>query len=91
MKLSRNVSDRAYGTFVNFLDYKLRWLGKELIKVDRYFPSSKTCSDCGYINKNLELNDRNWICPICGQKHDRDKNAAINIRKEGIRLVLAKQ
>ena len=91
MKLGRNVSDRAYGTFVNFLDYKLRWLGKELIKVDRYFPSSKTCSDCGCVNNNLKLNDRDWICPICGKKHDRDINAAINIKKEGIRLVLQKQ
>lgn len=91
MKMGRNVSDRAYGTFVNFLDYKLRWLGKELIKVGKYFASSKICSDCGYINSNLELNDRDWICPICGKKHDRDVNAAINIKKEGIRLVLQKQ
>ena len=91
MKIGRNVSDRAYGTFVNFLDYKLRWLGKELIKVGKYFASSKICSDCGYINSNLELNDRDWICPICGKKHDRDVNAAINIKKEGIRLVLQKQ
>ena len=77
--------------FLNLLSYKLDWLGKKLIKVDRYFPSSKLCNKCGYKNDKLQLSDRDWICPICGEKHDRDKNAAINIRNEGIRLVLQNQ
>lgn len=91
MKLGRNISDRGYGHFLHFLDYKLSWLGKKLVKVGKYFPSSKTCNKCGYINKELELSDRKWICPMCGEKHDRDENASINIKKEGIRLVLQNQ
>ena len=91
IKFGIDVSDRSYGMFLNFLSYKLDWLGKKLIKVDRYFPSSKLCNKCGYKNDKLQLSDRDWICPICGEKHDRDKNAAINIRNEGIRLVLQNQ
>ena len=91
IKFGIDVSDRSYGMFLNFLSYKLDWLGKKLIKVDRYFPSSKLCNKCGYKNDKLQLSDRDWICPICGENHDRDKNAAINIRNEGIRLVLQNQ
>ena len=88
MKFGIDIADRSYGTFLNFLSYKLEWLGKKLIKVDRYFASSKLCNKCGYKNDNLQLSDREWSCPICGEKHSRDINAAINIKNEGIRLVL---
>ena len=91
IKFGIDVIDRSYGTFLNYLTYKLNWLGKKLIKVDRYFASSKLCNKCGYKNDNLQLSDREWTCPICGEKHNRDVNAAINIRKEGIRLVLQNQ
>ena len=56
--------------------------------MDRYFPSSKRCNECNYKNEELTLSQRSWVCPICGKKHDRDINAAINIKKEGIRIVL---
>ena len=91
MKFGIDVIDRSYRTFLNYLTYKLDWLGKKLIKVDRYFASSKLCSKCGFKNDNLQLSDREWTCPICGEKHNRDVNAAINIKNEGIRLALQKQ
>jgi len=87
IKLTKRLIDRPNATFLNYLNYKLEWRGKKLIKVGRYFPSSKKCSECGYINQNLTLNDREWVCPICGKKHDRDVNAAINIKNEGLRLL----
>ena len=86
-KFGKTLIDRPYYMFLSFLEYKLNWRGKKLIKVDRYFPSSKLCSECGYKNANLTLNDRHWTCPICGKIHDRDINAAINIKKEGLKLL----
>ena len=68
------------------MEYKALWNDKQVIHIDRFFPSSKTCSKCGWINNSLTLKDRNWICPKCGEKHDRDFNAAINILNEGYRL-----
>ena len=88
LRLGITIFDLGYGRFLNYLDYKLKWLGKKLIKVDRYYPSSQLCSNCGYRKSDLLLSTRQWICPECGNKHDRDLNAAINIKKEGIRLVL---
>ncbi len=88
MKLGKSISDLGYGTFLNYLSYKLEWLNKKLVKVDRYFPSSQLCSECGYQKTDLILSTRAWICPKCGVKHNRDVNAAINIKKEGIRMVL---
>ena len=88
LKLGISIFDLGYGTFLNYLSYKLKWLNKKLIKVDRYFPSSQLCSACDYRKSDLTLNQRNWVCPICGFKHDRDYNAAINIKKEGIRMIL---
>ena len=82
------VLDLGYGTFLNYLTYKLEWLNKKLIKVDRYFPSSQLCSACNYRKSDLTLNQRSWVCPECGINHDRDYNAAINIKKEGIRIIL---
>ena len=88
LKLGISIFDLGYGTFLNYLSYKLKWLNKKLIKVDRYFPSSQLCSNCSYRKTDLTLNQRHWTCPECKKKHDRDLNAAINIKKEGIRMIL---
>ena len=84
--LGKATYDNAYATFVKMLQYKMEDRGKKLIMVDRYFPSSKTCHVCGCVNKDLTLNDKVWKCPMCGTILDRDHNAAINIRNEGIRI-----
>ena len=81
--------DNGYGMFLTFLQYKLEERGKYLVKVDKFFPSSQICSNCGYRNDELkDLRIRKWTCPHCGVKHDRDINAAINIRNEGLRTLL---
>ena len=77
---NRKISDLAWNMFVQMLQYKCDWYGKNLIKIGRFDPSSKTCSECGYIKHNLTLDDREWECPICHAKHDRDVNAARNIK-----------
>ena len=69
------------------LAYKARWSGRTLSVVDRWYPSSKACSACGAVNKALTLNQRYWTCPSCGAEHDRDFNAAVNIEREGLRLL----
>ena len=88
LKFGITIFDLGYGTFLNYLSYKLEWLNKKLIKVDKYFPSSQLCSNCSYRKTDLALNQRHWICPSCGEHHDRDFNAAKNIKKEGIRILL---
>ena len=88
LRLGITIFDLGYGTFLNYLSYKLEWLNKRLVKVDRYFPSSQLCSKCGYRKTDLLLSTRSWTCPECQNKHDRDNNAAINIKKEGIRMIL---
>jgi putative transposase len=87
LNLGKSVADNGWGMFTTMLKYKLENEGKYLIKIDKWFPSTKKCNDCGYVNSELELSDREWICPSCGVKHDRDYNAAKNIQDEGIRLV----
>lgn len=87
--LAKAISDVGWGTFTNFLDYKLQRKGGKLVEIDRWFPSSKLCSNCFYQLSDLPLDVREWICPYCGTHHDRDGNAAINIRAEGIRLLKA--
>ena len=90
LNFGKSVSDNGWGMFIRFLQYKLEEKGKRLIKVDKFFASSQICSVCGYKNsetKNLSI--RAWDCPKCGTHHDRDINAAINIKNEGIRLVFA--
>ena len=83
--------DNGYGKFLAFLQYKLEERGKYLVKVDKYFPSSRICSDCGCRNDAVkDLRVRHWKCPQCGEEHDRDVNAAINIRNEGLRMLLKK-
>jgi putative transposase len=81
--LSRNLSDVGLGLFYQTLAYKCEWQGINLIKIGQFEPSSKACSDCGEINKDLVLADRKWTC-VCGAKHDRDLNAAINIKNFGL-------
>lgn len=82
--LAQSINSVAWNEFVRQLKYKSEWYGKNVILIGRFEPSSKTCSSCGYIKSDLTLSDREWICPQCGTKHDRDVNAAINIKKFGI-------
>ncbi len=79
--------DFSWGEFTRMLDYKMTRQGKHLVKVGRFYPSSKLCSNCGYKHKTLNLSDREWICPECGTYHKRDKNASRTIKKEGIRIL----
>ena len=81
--LSKSVMDSGWGEFVRQLEYKSQWYGRSLVKVDRFFPSSKTCSHCGCIKEHLNLSERNWTCSECGVVHDRDYNASVNIKAEG--------
>ena len=83
----RGVGDAGLGEIRRQLEYKATWRGRALIAVDRFYPSSKTCSTCGEIHAGLKLADRRWRCERCGSEHDRDSNAAINIRREGLRLI----
>lgn len=85
-KLSKHIADASWGTFVRLLQYKCDWYGKELVKVNRFYPSSKSCSNCGWINQTLKLSDREWTCKSCGVVHDRDVNASVNILKEGLKI-----
>lgn len=90
LHFGKSVCDNGWGMFVSFLKNKLEEQGKKLVKVGKYFASSQTCSYCGYVNKETKnLRIREWDCPKCGRNHDRDVNAAVNIRKEGMRIVFA--
>jgi len=82
--LSKSISDAGWGEFIRQLEYKSDWYGKNLIRINRFVPSSKTCSDCGYVLDELDLSVREWECPQCGTLHDRDINAARNIKKMGL-------
>lgn len=88
MHFGKSVLDNSYGKFREMLEYKLRRQGKRLVKVDRFFPSSKKCCKCGAVKKELKLSERIYICP-CGNRMDRDLNAAINIREEARRMLCA--
>ena len=88
-KLAKAVSDAGWGMLSSFLEYKAAREGKAFVKCDRWFPSSKTCSSCGRMVRKLPLNVRSWTCAECGTKHDRDINAAINIRDEAVRMLKA--
>lgn len=94
----RKVNDLAFSSFVQKLEHVASKYGTEVVKVDRYYPSSKTCSVCQYVNERLTLGDREWVCPHCGTIHDRDLNASVNILRQGIassgsirKTVLARQ
>ena len=80
----RKMADLAFGLFVQKLEHTAAKYGCEVRKVDRFYPSSRTCSVCQYVNEQLSLRDRSWTCPECGMHHDRDANAAINILRQGI-------
>ena len=88
-KLSKHIADASWGKFVTLLQYKCDWYWKELVKVNRFYPSSKTCGDCGWINQELKLSDREWTCNSCGVVHNRDWNASKNILKEGLKNISA--
>jgi putative transposase len=85
--LARAISDTAWSDLRTMLEYKYEWYGRELVVVDRWYPSSKTCSACGHVAASLPLNVREWDCGACGTRHDRDINAAKNIRAAGLAVL----
>jgi len=90
-KLSKSIQDVGWGYFKTFVKYKCEWENKHAVFVDKFFPSSKLCGGCNTKNTLLSLSERQWVCPNCATKHDRDVNAAKNIKKEGIRLLRLEQ
>ncbi len=87
LRLGKATHDNGFGSFTTYLAYKLTDRGKKLITIDKWYPSSKTCRHCGYVKHDLGLSNRVWVCPECGCIIDRDVNAAINIKNEGLRMI----
>jgi putative transposase len=85
--VAKSIGDASWGELVRQINYKAGWYGRKVVKIDRYFPSSKTCSYCGYIKDDLTLKDREWDCIRCNSHHDRDYNASLNILKQGLNLL----
>ena len=90
-KLAKSVTDASFSKFVSMLECKAEWYGRKVVKIDRFYPSTQICSGCGYKNESIKglrgLKVREWICPECGEVHDRDLNAARNILKEGMKAL----
>ena len=91
LRSGKTVSDNGFGMFRTFLQYKLAEQGKYYIIVDKWYPSTKTCRHCGHKNPDVQLGQTGWVCPHCGAVIDRDINAAINIRTEGLRIFYAER
>ena len=87
LNLGKSTLDNAWGSFVNMLEYKCDWYGKHLVFADKWYASTKTCSNCGYKNTELTLSDREWDCPICKAHHRRDVNAGINLMNLAVNTV----
>jgi len=87
--LAKAIADVSCSTFVSMMEYKAEWRGKNILRIGRFAPSSKTCSDCGHIHKGLTLADREWTCDGCGVTHDRDVNAAVNIKSFALKDILS--
>jgi putative transposase len=85
-KLSKAIADSSWTILTSMIEYKSKWYGKEMVKVGRFYASSKLCSNCGHKHDNMTLGMREWVCPVCHSKHDRDINAAKNIYKEGMMI-----
>jgi len=81
--LAGAIGDSGWGEFARQLEYKCAWHGRTFVRIDRFYPSSKLCSACGFRNDSMPLDVREWQCPECGATHDRDVNAARNILAEG--------
>ena len=88
-KLAKHISDASWSSFIQKLEYKAAKVGKHLIKIDQWYPSSKTCSNCNYKIEKLDLQIRKWSCPKCDIEHDRDINASLNIKNKGIEILKA--
>jgi putative transposase len=82
--LSRSIADTGWSTLVQYIEYKAEWAGRAVVKIDRWFPSTKRCSECGRVGEAKPLSVRRWKCRECGERHDRDVNAAKNIRTAGL-------
>ena len=87
-KLAKSIQELSLYEFRRQLEYKCNWYGRQLMIIDRFYPSSKTCHNCGYIYKDLKLSEREWICPHCGKLIDRDYNASLNILDNGLKQIL---
>ena len=85
--LAKAIQDASFGTLVNMLKYKAAWHNRQIIEIGRYYPSSKICHFCGHKMDYMGLEVRKWTCPVCNEYHDRDINAAINIKNEGLRIL----
>ena len=90
-RLAKSIQESSFYDIKTKLQYKSAWNGIKFVEIDRFFPSSKTCSHCGYVKEDLKLSERSWVCPHCGKHIDRDINAAINIKKEGYRILTEAQ
>ena len=89
LRLGKSISDEGFGMFRVFVQYKADRAGKHFVKISKWYASTKTCSHCGYKNNDITLKTKEWICPDCGTYHNRDHNAAVNIKREGYKSVLA--